>query len=111
MACKEMCQMMGVFRLNPFTIYHASGQGMTTRCQYDNPGPLAEKPQLYEFQLVGTDIEFSSEEELTSLSPEFEVGNSSAESDSTSQNEWTEWMAREMPQPSWRSSAKWESGW
>ncbi|KAH7887003.1 hypothetical protein F5I97DRAFT_1090529 [Phlebopus sp. FC_14] len=49
-ASKAMRKMMGVFRLNPFAIHESAGQPTTTWSGED-PGPLEEEPQMFEFQL------------------------------------------------------------
>ncbi|KIK96210.1 hypothetical protein PAXRUDRAFT_10965 [Paxillus rubicundulus Ve08.2h10] len=49
-ASKAMRKMMGVFRLNPFSMHESSGQATTTWTGED-AGPLEEEPQMFEFQL------------------------------------------------------------
>ncbi|KAF9225716.1 hypothetical protein BS17DRAFT_815434 [Gyrodon lividus] len=49
-ASKTMRKMMGVFRLNPFSMHESSGQAMSTWTGED-AGPLEEEPQMFEFQL------------------------------------------------------------
>lgn len=61
-ASKAMRKMMGVFRLNPFSMHEGGGQAMSTWLGED-AGPLDEEPQVFEFQL---DVGYrdSDEEEL-----------------------------------------------
>ena len=49
-ASKAMRKMMGVFRLNPFSM-HDSGAQPTTTWTGEEPGPLEQEPQMFEFQL------------------------------------------------------------
>ncbi|KAG6377354.1 hypothetical protein JVT61DRAFT_15148 [Boletus reticuloceps] len=49
-ASKAMRKMMGVFRLNPFSM-HESGAQPTTTWTGEEAGPLEEEPQMFEFQL------------------------------------------------------------
>ncbi|KAG0706942.1 hypothetical protein DFH29DRAFT_899269 [Suillus ampliporus] len=49
-ASKAMRKMMGVFRLNPFSMHEGGGQAMSTWMGED-AGPLDEEPQIFEFQL------------------------------------------------------------
>ncbi|KAG2154168.1 uncharacterized protein EDB93DRAFT_1202940 [Suillus bovinus] len=49
-ASKAMRKMMGVFRLNPFSMHEGGGQAMSTWMGED-AGPLDEEPQVFEFQL------------------------------------------------------------
>ena len=108
-ASKEMRKMMGVFRLNPFTVYNVGDHGVPmSSWNGETPGPLQEEPRLYDFELV---LEGAiSDEELRCFSPESEISNSSVESNSTPPNEWDEYHARNMPQsPS--PSLRWPSFW
>ena len=98
-ASKEMRKMMGVFRLNPFTIHNAGGRGVPmSSWNGETAGPLQEEPKLYEFQLVLQGV--ISDEELRCFSPESEISDGSAESNSTPPSEWAEYHARNMPQSS-----------
>ncbi|KAG8216929.1 hypothetical protein J3R82DRAFT_7205 [Butyriboletus roseoflavus] len=49
-ASKAMRKMMGVFRLNPFSMHESGGQPTTTWTG-EEAGPLEEEPQIFEFQL------------------------------------------------------------
>ena len=49
-ASKAMRKMMGVFRLNPFSM-HESGAQPATTWTGEEAGPLEEEPQMFEFQL------------------------------------------------------------
>lgn len=52
-ASKDMRKLMGVFRLDPFTV-HNGVRGSPRAWQYgaeEEPGPLAEEPVMFEFQL------------------------------------------------------------
>ena len=49
-ASKAMRKMMGVFRLNPFSMHEGGGQATTTWIG-EEAGPLEEEPQIFEFQL------------------------------------------------------------
>ena len=49
-ASKAMRKMMGVFRLNPFSMHESGGQPTTTWTG-EEAGPLEEEPQMFEFQL------------------------------------------------------------
>lgn len=49
-ASKAMRKMMGVFRLNPFSMHESAGQPTTTWTG-EEAGPLEEEPQMFEFQL------------------------------------------------------------
>jgi hypothetical protein len=49
-ASKAMRKMMGVFRLNPFSMHEGGGQAMSSWIGED-AGPLEEEPQIFEFQL------------------------------------------------------------
>lgn len=49
-ASKAMRKMMGVFRLNPFSMHENGGQPTTTWTG-EEAGPLEEEPQMFEFQL------------------------------------------------------------
>ncbi|KAG1869889.1 hypothetical protein F4604DRAFT_1772235 [Suillus subluteus] len=65
-ASKAMRKMMGVFRLNPFSMHEGGGQAMSTWMGED-AGPLDEEPQVFEFQL---DVGYrDSDEELEEQSP------------------------------------------
>lgn len=65
-ASKAMRKMMGVFRLNPFSIHEGGGQAMSTWMGED-AGPLDEEPQVFEFQL---DVGYrDSDEELEEPAP------------------------------------------
>ncbi|KAG1761080.1 hypothetical protein EDD22DRAFT_848000 [Suillus occidentalis] len=72
-ASKAMRKMMGVFRLNPFSMHEGGGQAMSSWMGED-AGPLDEEPQVFEFQL---DVGYrdSDEEELEEhhLQPLIEV--------------------------------------
>lgn len=93
---KEIRELMGVFHLDPFATHNTSGQAVTMLCQHGNStGPLEEEPQQFEFQL-------NSDDELMSISPEFEISNSDAEN--ASQDRWSERLARDIPQWPWRPS-------
>lgn len=72
-ASKEMRKMMGVFRLNPFSMHHGGGRGTAAPLwNGEEAGPLEHEPRLYEFQLDGFETSVA-EDELRSFSPEFEV--------------------------------------
>ncbi|KAG1826686.1 hypothetical protein EV424DRAFT_1643254 [Suillus variegatus] len=65
-ASKAMRKMMGVFRLNPFSMHEGGGQAMSTWMGED-AGPLDEEPQVFEFQL---DVGYrDSDEELDEQHP------------------------------------------
>ncbi|KAG2069195.1 hypothetical protein BDR04DRAFT_722304 [Suillus decipiens] len=65
-ASKAMRKMMGVFRLNPFSMHEGGGQAMSTWMGED-AGPLDEEPQIFEFQL---DVGYrDSDEELEEQAP------------------------------------------
>ncbi|KAG9309587.1 hypothetical protein JVU11DRAFT_10568 [Chiua virens] len=49
-ASKAMRKMMGVFRLNPFSMHESGGQPTTTWTG-EEAGPLEDEPQMFEFQL------------------------------------------------------------
>ncbi|OAX41641.1 hypothetical protein K503DRAFT_863710 [Rhizopogon vinicolor AM-OR11-026] len=49
-ASKAMRKMMGVFRLNPFSMHEGGGQAMSTWIG-EEAGPLEEEPKIFEFQL------------------------------------------------------------
>jgi hypothetical protein len=70
-ASKEMRQMMGAFRLNPF-VHNAGGRVTAMPQNSEDAGPLKEKPQLYEFQLAVGEVELNSDDELRSFSPDIE---------------------------------------
>ena len=78
-ASKEMRKMMGVFRLNPFTMHHDGGRGISaTAWNGEEVGPLKEEPKLYEYQLGCNEVievDIDSEVELRSFSPDFEINN------------------------------------
>lgn len=62
-ANKEMRKMMSVFRLNPFSIHHGGGRGVSdTSWNGGEAGPLTEEPKYIEYQLNGF---YSSEESET----------------------------------------------
>lgn len=74
-ASEEMRKMMGVFRLNPFTMHNADGRGTNALSwSGEEAGPLTEEPQLHEFQVKLRGAEFDSSDELRSFSPDFEIG-------------------------------------
>lgn len=79
-ASKEMRKMMGVFRLNPFTMHHDGGRGISsTAWNGEEVGPLEEEPKLYEYQLGCNEVievDIDSAAELRSFSPDFEIDNS-----------------------------------
>lgn len=53
-ATKEMRKLMSVFRLNPFSIHHGGGRGVSDPLwNGEEAGPLTEKPQYFEYQLNG----------------------------------------------------------
>jgi hypothetical protein len=111
-ASKEMRKMMGVFRLNPFTMHNAGGRGAhAPSWNGEDAGPLSEEPQLYEFQLILDDDEPASEEPLRSFSPEFDIVDGSVEdTDSVPRNEWPGYHARELsPSPSRRLPSLWDN--
>ncbi|KAG1747379.1 hypothetical protein EDB19DRAFT_302730 [Suillus lakei] len=65
-ASKAMRKMMGVFRLNPFSMHEGGGQAMSTWMGED-AGPLDEEPQVFEFQL---DVGFrDSDDEVEEQAP------------------------------------------
>ena len=78
-ASKEMRKMMGVFRLNPFTMHHDGGRGISaTTWNGEEVGPLKEEPKLYEYQLGCNEVievDIDSAVELRSFSPDFEIDN------------------------------------
>ena len=62
-ANKEMRKMMSVFRLNPFSIHHGGGRGVSdSSWNGGEAGPLTEEPRYIEYQLNGF---YSSEESDT----------------------------------------------
>jgi len=111
-ASKEMRKMMGVFRLNPFTMHNAGGRGAhAPSWNGEDAGPLSEEPQLYEFQLILDDDEPASEEPLRSFSPDFDIADGSVEgTDSVPRNEWPGYHARELsPSPPRRLPSLWDN--
>jgi hypothetical protein len=110
-ASKEMRKMMGVFRLNPFTMHNAGARGThVPSWNGEDAGPLSEEPQLYEFQLILNDVEVepASEERF---SPDFEIVNDNAGgTDNVPRNEWPEYHARELsPSSSQRLPSLWDN--
>ncbi|KAI6124525.1 hypothetical protein EDD16DRAFT_1562245 [Pisolithus croceorrhizus] len=67
-ASKAMRKMMGVFRLNPFSMHDSSCQSATTWTG-EEAGPLDEEPQMFEFQLLIPGYEDSPSESDTLDSP------------------------------------------
>ena len=76
-ASKAMRRMMGVFRLNPFSMHDSSIQSTTTWTG-EEAGPLEEEPQMFEFQLH-VPGESPSESDAP-LSPLHNVGDNEVES-------------------------------
>jgi hypothetical protein len=110
-ASKEMRKMMGVFRLNPFTMHNGSGRGTATPSwNGEDAGPLEEEPHLYEFQLlVEATVEHDTDEALRSLSPDFDIGDDSVKSDDPPQNEWTDYGSTQGMSPSFsRRPSAWD---
>ena len=68
--------MMGVFRLNPFTMHNAGGRAGVPMPSWngEDAGPLEEEPLLYEFQLLLENVALETDEVLRSFSPDFEIG-------------------------------------
>ncbi|KAH7919401.1 hypothetical protein BV22DRAFT_861994 [Leucogyrophana mollusca] len=89
-ASKAMRKMMGVFRLNPFSMHEGGGQALASWSGED-ARPLEEEPQMFEFQLdIGGEGENEDEEQHKDPSPDRE-----AEVD---ENELTRWTEDEGPQ-------------
>jgi hypothetical protein len=91
-ASTEMRKMMGVFRLNPFSMHNGSSKGVSSSAWYgEDIGPLEEEPVTFEFQLDLHDgiakMEFKGEETLRSFSPDFE---DDAVADETSRTDGTD---------------------
>ncbi|KZP07127.1 hypothetical protein FIBSPDRAFT_1053137 [Athelia psychrophila] len=68
-ATKDMRKLMSVFRLNPFSIHHNSGRGVSVPLMDgERAGPLTEEPRYINFQLNGgystEDVECQSHGEL-----------------------------------------------
>ena len=101
--------MMGVFRLNPFTMHNAGGRGaQIPSWNGEDAGPLDEEPQLYEFQLILDDADSSSDEELSSFSPDFEIRHETVERDCSPQDEWAEYTPKRKIQSSSRRASIWD---
>jgi hypothetical protein len=87
-----MRSMMGVFRLNPFTMHSGEGRGSTapTWCG-EEAHPLDEEPIIFEFQLELDEnvpqILDQPKESLRSFSPDFELHQERDEGD---QSDWRE---------------------
>jgi len=108
-ASKEMRKMMGVFRLNPFTMHNSGGRGAhMPSWNGEEAGPLQEEPQLYEFQLILEGVEPDSDEPLRSFSPDFEIGHDSVQGDCVPRNEWPEYHARELSRSPSRRPSLWD---
>lgn len=110
-ASKAMRKMMGVFRLNPFSMHEGGGQAMSTWLGED-AGPLEEEPQVFEFQLdVGyRDSDEEAEEQppshLQTLievpEPALNENTRWAEGDNTDlPYPHTSWATNELPCPSY----------
>lgn len=53
-ATKDMRKLMSVFRLNPFSIHHGGGRGVSEPLwNGEQAGPLTEEPRYIDFQLNG----------------------------------------------------------
>ncbi|KIJ62182.1 hypothetical protein HYDPIDRAFT_169320 [Hydnomerulius pinastri MD-312] len=72
-ASGPMRKMMGVFRLNPFSMHESGGQATTTWSGED-AGPLEEEPQMFEFQLDLPGCERAVSEPVRTQSPALEGG-------------------------------------
>lgn len=110
-ASKAMRKMMGVFRLNPFSMHDSSCQSTTTWTG-EEAGPLEEEPQMFEFQLNVPGCEDSTSESDTLDSPplqnvpETDVDNGAgsiswAEGNDTSVSHYS---SNALSQPSWFGS-------
>jgi len=90
-ASKPMRKMMGVFRLNPFSMHEGGGQAMSTWIG-EVAGPLEEEPQIFEFQL---DIGYreSDEEEEEEQPPPRQLQT-----------------IREVPEPEIHENTRWAEG-
>ncbi|KAL4067032.1 hypothetical protein V8B97DRAFT_2009681 [Scleroderma yunnanense] len=88
-ASKAMRRMMGVFRLNPFSMHDSSIQSTTTWTG-EEAGPLEEEPQMFEFQLHVPGCEESTCESESAPSPALlSVGENEVESN-TADIAWAE---------------------
>lgn len=108
-ASKEMRKMMGVFRLNPFTMHHDGGRGISSPTwNGEEVGPLDEEPRLFEYQLGCDIIEIDPTEELRSFSPDFEIDNSNEADGFTSSNDWDEYDKSVSSQTSTKQPSLWD---
>lgn len=77
-ASKAMRRMMGVFRLNPFSMHDSSVQS-TSNWTGEEAGPLEEEPQMFEFQLHVPGCEDSATDSDRAVSPLPSLGEHEAE--------------------------------
>ncbi|KAI6148607.1 hypothetical protein BKA82DRAFT_992463 [Pisolithus tinctorius] len=110
-ASKAMRKMMGVFRLNPFSMHDSSCQSATTWTG-EEAGPLEEEPQMFEFQLHIPGCEDSPTESDTLAPPslhnmpENDVDNSAASTGWAEGNDasLSHYSSNTLSQPSWFGS-------
>lgn len=90
-ASKAMRRMMGVFRLNPFSMHDSSMQSTSTWTG-EEAGPLEEEPQMFEFQLHVPGCEESASESDRGASPLPSVGENEVESSTSNADNiaWTD---------------------
>lgn len=105
-ASKEMRSLMGVFRLNPFSLPYGAGREPSDLLwNGETPGPLAEAPRLIEFQLEGFEAEEFKDADLSRVSrrPERATASRPAEMGRTEEPQplWLmpDWETERIPSP------------
>lgn len=91
-ASKEMRKLMGVFRLNPFSMHHGGGRGVSAPLwNGEDAGPLEEPPSFIEYQLEGVQIEVDVdfEDGSSELSPGFDADMGCDGATTAASNSWT----------------------
>lgn len=100
-ATPRMRKMMGVFRINPFTIHSGGGRGAAPSPWHGAEArPLEEEPLTFEFQMsLGGSLEPTKGEDLRSFSPGFELHGMQDKGD---QSEWGDHRSEALfTPPSW----------
>lgn len=87
-ASKAMRKMMGVFRLNPFSMHEGGGQAITWIGE--EAGPLEEEPQIFEFQL--------------------DIGYRESEEEGEERASWQLQTLVEVPEPELDENTRWAEG-
>ncbi|KAG6335120.1 hypothetical protein ID866_3960 [Astraeus odoratus] len=101
-ASKAMRKMMGVFRLNPFSMHDSSVQSTTTWTG-EEAGPLEEEPQMFEFQLHIPGCEDSNSDSDRVGSPSL---HSVGENDLDGHDESLSWAeGSDIPSPHFHTAA------